>query len=117
VQIGDNRAAEWVRRSNPVALGLLFSGLAGQVISGAENYLDHFSWYAFQMFCANGVYFLNHGLQYKYVARSDKQSQLDKYVLLSAIWFINAVPRFRVLPLSRSVANFIPYLTVDHCRC
>jgi hypothetical protein len=30
VQIGDNRAAEWVRRSNPVALGLLFSGLAGQ---------------------------------------------------------------------------------------
>jgi hypothetical protein len=29
VQIGDNRAAEWVRRSNPVALGLLFSGLAG----------------------------------------------------------------------------------------
>jgi hypothetical protein len=31
VQIGDNRAAEWVRRSNPVALGLLFSGLAGQV--------------------------------------------------------------------------------------
>jgi hypothetical protein len=32
VQIGDNRAAEWVRRSNPVALGLLFSGLAGQKI-------------------------------------------------------------------------------------
>jgi hypothetical protein len=32
VQIGDNRAAEWVRRSNPVALGLLFSGLAGQSI-------------------------------------------------------------------------------------
>jgi hypothetical protein len=31
VQIGDNRAAEWVRRSNPVALGLLFSGLAGQL--------------------------------------------------------------------------------------
>jgi hypothetical protein len=31
VQIGDNRAAEWVRRSNPVALGLLFSGLAGHV--------------------------------------------------------------------------------------
>jgi hypothetical protein len=33
VQIGDNRAAEWVRRSNPVALGLLFSGLAGQQLS------------------------------------------------------------------------------------
>jgi hypothetical protein len=33
VQIGDNRAAEWVRRSNPVALGLLFSGLAGQSYS------------------------------------------------------------------------------------
>jgi hypothetical protein len=33
VQIGDNRAAEWVRRSNPVALGLLFSGLAGQNLS------------------------------------------------------------------------------------
>jgi hypothetical protein len=33
VQIGDNRAAEWVRRSNPVALGLLFSGLAGQYCS------------------------------------------------------------------------------------
>jgi hypothetical protein len=33
VQIGDNRAAEWVRRSNPVALGLLFSGLAGQVVT------------------------------------------------------------------------------------
>jgi hypothetical protein len=33
VQIGDNRAAEWVRRSNPVALGLLFSGLAGQLVS------------------------------------------------------------------------------------
>jgi hypothetical protein len=32
VQIGDNRAAEWVRRSNPVALGLLFSGLAGQLV-------------------------------------------------------------------------------------
>jgi hypothetical protein len=32
VQIGDNRAAEWVRRSNPVALGLLFSGLAGQYL-------------------------------------------------------------------------------------
>jgi hypothetical protein len=32
VQIGDNRAAEWVRRSNPVALGLLFSGLAGQLL-------------------------------------------------------------------------------------
>jgi hypothetical protein len=32
VQIGDNRAAEWVRRSNPVALGLLFSGLAGQFV-------------------------------------------------------------------------------------
>jgi hypothetical protein len=31
VQIGDNRAAEWVRRSNPVALGLLFSGLAGHL--------------------------------------------------------------------------------------
>jgi len=30
VRTGDNRAAEWVRRSNPVALGLLFSGLAGQ---------------------------------------------------------------------------------------
>jgi len=39
VQIGDNRAAEWVRRSNPVALGLLFSGLAGhaqwEIIGGA----------------------------------------------------------------------------------
>jgi hypothetical protein len=33
VQIGDNRAAEWVRRSNPVALGLLFSGLAGQLLT------------------------------------------------------------------------------------
>jgi hypothetical protein len=32
VQIGDNRAAEWVRRSNPVALGLLFSGLAGHYV-------------------------------------------------------------------------------------
>jgi hypothetical protein len=38
VQIGDNRAAEWVRRSNPVALGLLFSGLAGQqMVSFATN--------------------------------------------------------------------------------
>jgi hypothetical protein len=26
-----HRAAEWVRRSNPVALGLLLSGLAGQI--------------------------------------------------------------------------------------
>jgi hypothetical protein len=42
VQIGDNRAAEWVRRSNPVALGLLFSGLAGQVVqrlAGAQTKL------------------------------------------------------------------------------
>jgi hypothetical protein len=37
VQIGDNRAAEWVRRSNPVALGLLFSGLAGQILKIFEE--------------------------------------------------------------------------------
>jgi hypothetical protein len=37
VQIGDNRAAEWVRRSNPVALGLLFSGLAGQSVCGSQT--------------------------------------------------------------------------------
>jgi hypothetical protein len=41
VQIGDNRAAEWVRRSNPVALGLLFSGLAGQTeIGNIRNIYD-----------------------------------------------------------------------------
>jgi hypothetical protein len=40
VQIGDNRAAEWVRRSNPVALGLLFSGLAGQLPS-FNNFFFH----------------------------------------------------------------------------
>jgi hypothetical protein len=40
VQIGDNRAAEWVRRSNPVALGLLFSGLAGQQQSYVTAVVD-----------------------------------------------------------------------------
>jgi hypothetical protein len=46
VQIGDNRAAEWVRRSNPVALGLLFSGLAGQI----ENFvLSTFMFFKFQI--------------------------------------------------------------------
>jgi hypothetical protein len=43
VQIGDNRAAEWVRRSNPVALGLLFSGLAGQQYCTAL--LLHYQYY------------------------------------------------------------------------
>jgi hypothetical protein len=45
VQIGDNRAAEWVRRSNPVALGLLFSGLAGHsvppVTKKPEEYVNY----------------------------------------------------------------------------
>jgi hypothetical protein len=40
VQIGDNRAAEWVRRSNPVALGLLFSGLAGQLKENKRKHTD-----------------------------------------------------------------------------
>jgi hypothetical protein len=41
VQIGDNRAAEWVRRSNPVALGLLFSGLAGQQVMEMKPPTSH----------------------------------------------------------------------------
>jgi hypothetical protein len=52
VQIGDNRAAEWVRRSNPVALGLLFSGLAGQLESYGEK-IKKLPWVSTKILCKN----------------------------------------------------------------